>query len=150
VRRLAARAGVLALIAACQAGADRRPPTRIEPAGDGEVAALVAAADGRARAAGRRLVVYVGAAWCEPCVAFHRAAAAGELDRALAGVDFLEFDFDRDEARLTRAGYTSTWLPLFALPNRDGTASDRRIEGARRGADYARTLAARMEPLLAP
>src|SRR5262245_38452241 len=31
----------------------------------------------RAKADGRDLLVYVGAAWCEPCQYFHNAAAAG-------------------------------------------------------------------------
>src|SRR5688500_14350092 len=32
-----------------------------------------------AKAAGERLLVYVGASWCEPCERFHAAVAAGEL-----------------------------------------------------------------------
>src|SRR5690606_5597206 len=33
----------------------------------------------RARAAGERALVYVGASWCEPCERFHEAVEAGEL-----------------------------------------------------------------------
>src|SRR5258708_3032885 len=35
-----------------------------------------------ARAAGdkKKLIVYVGATWCQPCQHFHKAAEAGELD----------------------------------------------------------------------
>jgi hypothetical protein len=142
-----------ALIAvACAPGGGTRPepgPTvRIVPAGDGPVAPLVTAAAARAKAEGRRLLVYVGATWCEPCVVFHDAVAAGALDRELAAVTFLEFDADRDEARLAEAGYASQWLPLFSVPADDGSATSRRIEGARRSGDYARDLAGRLRPLL--
>lgn len=121
---------------------------RIEKAAAGEVAALVARAIEREAEARRRVVVYVGAEWCGPCVAFHEAAARGELDRALAGVTMIEFDLDVDEARLAAAGYASKLVPLFALPRIDGTASGVQIEGARKDADYVAELAPRLRQLL--
>ena len=33
-----------------------------------------------ADASGKRVLVYVGATWCEPCKRFHKALASGELD----------------------------------------------------------------------
>jgi thiol-disulfide isomerase/thioredoxin len=81
----------------------------------------------------RGVVVYVGASWCEPCQGFHRAVQKGELDELLTGVRLVEFDLDQDRDALARAGYASRLIPLFALPNPDGTGSDRRIEGSIKG-----------------
>jgi hypothetical protein len=94
-------------------------------------------------------VVYVGATWCEPCEHFHRAATAGELDAALPGLRFLEFDLDRDRDRLTKAGYASKMVPLFALPNDDGTDAGLRIEGGIKGEGAAKELTERLLRLLA-
>lgn len=85
--------------------------------------------------AGVRVVVYVGAKWCEPCRHFHRALEAGELDEALAGTKFLEFDSDSDSEELRRAGYASQYIPLFSVPDPDGRAGAHRIEGSVKGAE---------------
>jgi hypothetical protein len=98
----------------------------------------------------RRLVVYVGAAWCEPCREFRRAADDGELDPAFGDVTLLEFDRDRDGERLTSAGYTSRYTPLLALPAADGTSSRKQIEGVMKGDDGAVAyIAPRLRRLLA-
>ena len=57
-----------------------------------------------ADASGSRVLVYVGATWCEPCQRFHRALESGELDEVLAGTTFVEFDMDHDGAELKKAG----------------------------------------------
>lgn len=101
------------------------------PAGD--VANLVVAEVARAKAAGRKVIVYVGASWCEPCRNFHHAAEKGELDTVLADVTFIEFDADRDSERLAKAGYTSTYIPLFVVPDASGKASAKRVEGGIKG-----------------
>jgi thiol:disulfide interchange protein len=88
-----------------------------------------------AEAAGVRVVVYVGATWCEPCQHFHKALESGKLDAALAGTQFVEFDADRDRDELRAAGYASKYIPLFSVPDPDGRASNRRIEGSVKGAD---------------
>jgi thiol-disulfide isomerase/thioredoxin len=93
--------------------------------------------------------VYVGASWCEPCVAFHDALVAGQLDAELAGVRFLEFDLDRDQARLAADGYQSRYVPLFALPGPDGRASGKQIQGGVKGSGAADNLVRRLQPLLA-
>ncbi len=67
--------------------------------------------------------MYVGAPWCEPCQVFHQALVAGELDRELSGVRFVEFDLDRDAEPLRAAGYAAPMIPLFALPEASGRAS---------------------------
>lgn len=135
----------------CQAAEPSASPTgpvRFEPAGPGEVAPLIRAAAQRALAEHRRALVYVGAPWCQPCEAFHAAAARGELDAALPGLTLIEFDAERDGGRLAAAGYRSRLVPLFARPQPDGTASGLAIEGARSGGDYVAELTARLGPLL--
>ncbi len=98
-----------------------------------DVAVLVRRELERARADGRDLVVYVGASWCEPCGRFHRAAAAGELDATFPTLRLIEFDLDRDEARLRAAGYVSAMIPLFAAPAPDGRATGLQLEGSIKG-----------------
>ncbi len=82
---------------------------------------------------GMRVLVYVGASWCEPCQRFHRALASGELDESLAGTRFVEFDADRDRAELKAAGYASKYIPLFSVPDPSGHSSGLSIEGSVKG-----------------
>jgi thiol:disulfide interchange protein len=89
-----------------------------------------------ADASGKRVLVYVGATWCEPCKRFHKALESGELDEALAGTKFIEFDADRDRTELQAAGYASKYIPLFSVPDQSGHASGRAIEGSIKG-DHA-------------
>ncbi len=148
---------VLCALAACDTTPSPPPPppqpsgpVRLIEAGAGDVAPLVSSALAAASRAHRRLLVYVGATWCEPCQAFHAAAARGELDATLPGLTLLEFDSDRDNARLTAAGYTSELIPLFAVPGPDGRATDRTTSGAYKTGDYVGQLAPRVRALLNP
>jgi thiol-disulfide isomerase/thioredoxin len=115
----------------------------------GEVAAIAREALVQAAREKRRLVVYVGARWCEPCRKVHEAAERGDLDAAFGNVDLLEFDLDRDGDRLRSAGYKSQYIPLFALPAADGTASGKQIEGAIKGEGAVAFITARLSQLLA-
>ena len=114
----------------------------------GEVAPLVQRELARARSDGRRLLVYVGATWCEPCRRFHDAAAAGKLDAEFGTLRLLEFDFDRDEPRLREAGYVSRLIPLFAAPGPDGRSSGRQMEGSIKGDGAVGEISPRLRALL--
>ena len=152
VLRLAVLA--LACVAACRADTPlpAPPPKGVElvdaPMDTRDVAALVRTTAARVAAQHRRLVVYVGATWCEPCQQFHAAAAAHELDRELPDVTFLVFDFDRDELALNAAGYTSQLIPLFALPGPDGRAGPKRVSGGMHGIDNVPLLTRKLHALL--
>lgn len=98
---------------------------------------------------GANVVVYVGASWCEPCQAFHAALERGELDTALAGVTFVEYDADRDRSRLAAAGYDGRLIPRFALPGDDGRFGGKKIEGGIKGDGAVEHIMKRLEPLLA-
>jgi thiol-disulfide isomerase/thioredoxin len=104
------------------------------PTNGESIAPFVATALKEGRRTRHGVLVYVGATWCEPCQQFHHAVDKGELDELLSGVRLIEFDLDVDRDALTRAGYKSDLIPLFALPNDDGTGSDRRIQGSIKGA----------------
>jgi thiol-disulfide isomerase/thioredoxin len=114
----------------------------------GDVQETVARELARARGDGRRLLVYVGASWCEPCQRFHRAALAGQVDALFPGLRLLEFDLDRDRERLEKAGYASKMIPLFALPRLDGAASGEQIEGSIKGSGAVDQIAPRLRALL--
>lgn len=134
------------LLVACNGLEDKKHDAHVElvdaPATT-DVAATV-----RANMIGKRTIVYVGAAWCEPCRRFHDAAARGELDGQLGGTRFLVFDQDRAKDALVAAGYKSTYIPLFALPAADGTASGKYIEGSIKGDGAVAQIMPRLRALL--
>jgi thiol-disulfide isomerase/thioredoxin len=123
-------------------------PVAIIPAQPGEVGAQVRAELQRVKGAKAEVVVYVGAKWCEPCRRFHQAVSAGELDREFPGLRLIEFDLDRDAEDLERAGYRSRLIPLFALPNQDGTASGKQMEGSIKGPGAVMEISPRLHALL--
>ena len=86
-----------------------------------------------ADAAHVRVLVYVGASWCEPCQRFHQAVERGELNGTLNGLRFLEFDQDRDAGALKTAGYVYQYIPVLALPDPDGRNHGRMISGSIKG-----------------
>ena len=124
------------------------PVDLVEAPPSGDVQEIVARELARARADGRRLLVYVGATWCEPCQRFHEAARAGQVDALFPGLRLLDFDLDRDRERLEKAGYASKMIPLFALPRLDGAASGEQIEGSIKGAGAVDQIAPRLRALL--
>lgn len=115
---------------------------------EGAVDAIVRQEIARANADHRRVVVYEGAKWCEPCQRFHHAAEKGELDADFPDVDFLVFDADRDGERVAAAGYKSKYIPLFALPQSDGRASGMQIEGGVKGEGAVGQIAPRLKHML--
>ena len=122
---------------------------RIVHAGAGPDAARVVRDErAKAKSDGRDLVVYVGATWCEPCQVFHKAAAKGELDGEFPDLTLLEFDLDEDRERLSAAGYVGQFIPLFAMPDAAGRASDKKFEGSVKGAGAIANIAPRLRKIL--
>jgi thiol-disulfide isomerase/thioredoxin len=117
------------------------------PPGIDDVAAYVRDTAARVTAANRRLVVYVGAAWCEPCQQIHAAALAHQLDAEFPDLTLLAFDLDRDGAALHRAGYESPLIPLFAVPLADGRAGERRAYGGVHDGDNVTLLKGKLAHL---
>jgi thiol-disulfide isomerase/thioredoxin len=120
----------------------------VDAPADGPVDALVRNAASAAAREKRRLLVYAGATWCEPCQRFHQAAAAGSLDATFPDLTMLVFDMDRDAERLAAAGYVSKYIPLFALPAADGTASGKQVEGGIKGEGAVGYIVPRLRQLL--
>jgi hypothetical protein len=119
-----------------------------EAPSQGDVDAIVRGGLAEATRGKRRLVVYVGATWCEPCQRFHQAAERGELDATFPDVDLLSFDVDRDGTRLASAGYVSKLIPLLALPAPDGRASGKQVEGGIKGAGAVVYMTRRLRQML--
>lgn len=150
--RFFACAFVLAAIGCSAAPSKPPPPPQLitGPNHDADLTPAIARERAAAEAQHERLLVYVGASWCEPCRRFHDALASGQLDTALRGVRFLEFDSDQAKEALARAGYSSKLIPLFAVPRADGTASEQRIEGSIKGESaVASNLLPRLRDMLA-
>ena len=114
----------------------------------GEVAPFVKREETRAAQNGRRVLVYVGATWCEPCRRFHDAVKAGLLDDQFGTLSLVEFDLDKDGPRLAEAGYAPKLIPLLALPDAEGRASGRQTEGSIKGNGAVADLVPRLRSLL--
>ena len=99
---------------------------------------------------GRRVLVYVGASWCEPCQRFHDAVASGGLDAdpRFGELRLVEFDLDHDADRLREAGYAARLIPLLAVPLADGRASGKQMEGSIKGEGAVAQMAPRLSALL--
>jgi thiol-disulfide isomerase/thioredoxin len=139
---------LLFTIVACSGESARPKLELVEAPQVPDVAAYVSGAVASAEQAHKRLIVYVGAEWCEPCRHFHDAAVAGLLDATFGNLRVLAFDADRDRDGLQRAGYKSELIPLFALPNPDGTASGKQIEGSIKGGGALANITPRLQTLL--
>ncbi|HET9620413.1 MAG TPA: thioredoxin family protein [Kofleriaceae bacterium] len=141
-------------LAACQSGAapSARPAALelVEAPAVKDVAAYVAPLASQAAADHKKLVVYVGASWCEPCRYFHKAAAAHELDDAFGDLRLVVFDADRDQAALEAAGYRYPMIPLFALPSPDGRASGQQFGGSIKGDGAVAQIAPNLRALVGP
>lgn len=124
------------------------PEIVVAPASSDPVETVVRRELARSEREGRRLMVYVGASWCEPCRRFHDAVEAGQLNDELPGLRFLEFDFDRDEERLKAAGYTAKYIPLFAVPGTDGRSAGRLMAGSVKGDGAVADILPRLKALL--
>jgi thiol-disulfide isomerase/thioredoxin len=141
---------VLLAATAAACGMERPRGVEIVAAPQGDVPTIVKLELERAARDRRQLLVYVGATWCEPCRRFHQAAAEHKLDRAFPSLRLLEFDNDRDGARLAMAGYSSQYIPLFAKPGADGRGVGRQIEGSVKGDGAVEQITPRLRGLLTP
>ncbi len=147
-------AAIAVAVAACGSGSAPVPAGSkvelIDASATGDLAQAVATEVARGAADRVPVVVYVGAEWCQPCLDFHAAAVAGQLDRELGPVRFVSFDLDRDGERLAAAGYRSALVPLFARPGADGRATGTQTEGAKMGRAYVPQLVPRIRALVEP
>ena len=128
-----------------------RLPKKIDwvQAAAGPVAPFVSAQQQRAVRDGRRVLVYVGATWCEPCRKLHEAVQRGALDASFGDLRLLEYDLDRDSERLREAGYISQYIPLLALPDEEGRASGKQLAGSVKGDGAVDRIVADLTRLLA-
>ena len=83
-------------------------------------------------------------------IAFHKAAESGQLDAEFGKLRLLVFDLDRDGDALAKANYKSELIPLFALPNPDGTSSGKQIEGSIKGDGAVAQISPRLHELVGP
>jgi thiol-disulfide isomerase/thioredoxin len=115
-------------------GAPALKPEWLTAPADEPVATIMLREADRAAGEGRKVLLYVGASWCEPCQLFHEAVAAGKLDAELGGLRFVAFDLDHDRRRLAMAGCSSDMIPLFARPTAEGRCdATARVAGAMKG-----------------
>ena len=129
---------------------DPTATVRFVTAPQGDVAPLLVAQLAKSTAEHRRVVVYVSAPWCEPCRVFHEAVDRGEMTGKIGALDLVAFDGEMDAERLLMAGYESQFIPAFTVPNADGRASARHMEGSGKGPGASSDLGPRLRELLAP
>jgi thiol-disulfide isomerase/thioredoxin len=97
---------------------------------------------------GRKVLVYIGATWCEPCKRFHAAANRGDLDKSFPDLTLLEFDADKDGERLLNANYETRLIPYFGKPGPDGRGTGDHIEGSVKGDGAVGEITPRLKKLL--
>lgn len=115
---------------------------------NGDLAPVVAKQFAASKAENRTLLVYVGATWCEPCKRLHEAVEKGQLDADFPDLDLIAFDADMDAERLEWAGYHSQMIPALTVPNADGKASERKLEGSIKGDGAVGEITPRLRALL--
>ncbi len=140
---------VLVLAIACSSRAPHGKLELVDAPAVPDVAPLIASEVTKAQHDGKRLLVYVGAPWCEPCRHFHEAAAAGQLDDTFGSLRLLVFDDERDGPSLGRAGYGYKMIPMFAIPGADGRATGKNIQGSIKGDGAVAQITPRLQALLA-
>jgi thiol-disulfide isomerase/thioredoxin len=144
---------VLFLLAACATPSPPPPAARgldiVAAPAEGDVVTLVTQARSRAERQGKRLLVYVGATWCKPCRELHDAVVGGQFADWQPAATLLEFDLDKDKARLAAAGYQGDFVPLLAVPAADGRAGPHLSSGVQKDGDYLTQLRERLGQLLA-
>jgi thiol-disulfide isomerase/thioredoxin len=104
----------------------------------------------RAKQDKKKLLVYVGATWCEPCQRFHKAAEAGELDTVFPDLRFIDLDDDADASVIAELGCASRLIPLFAIPDANGHCTERRVEGGIKGDGAVGYMSPRLRALVGP
>lgn len=137
-----------AIVAAPEPTTPRKVIFHKAPGGD--VAKVVQTAMAQAKEDHRKLLVYIGATWCEPCQRFHHAAEQGELDPKFGDLTLIEFDLDADGQRLSSAGYSPQYIPYFGVPAETGRASGKGSSGSIKGPGAVDDLVPKLEALLAP
>jgi thiol-disulfide isomerase/thioredoxin len=115
-----------------------------------EPAAFVTSELARAKSDHKKLLVYVGATWCEPCQRFHKAAQAGELDNVFPDIRLVDLDADKDAAIVDALDCRSQLIPLFSMPDESGHCSAKRVEGGIKGDGAVGYIAPRLRSLLGP
>ncbi len=116
---------------ACDSGpqtAAEPPPSKPGPElvpvlTEGRVDTIVRAELARAKRDHRKLVIYVGGQWSEPCKQFEQMVASGALRDEFPDLRLLKFDSE-DEPRLRAANYFFQVLPTFAIPAENGRGTD--------------------------
>lgn len=128
-------------------------PQKVEwvkvPAGS-EPTAWVKQELARAKADQKKLVLYVGAKWCEPCNHFHEATDRGELDAEFPDLRLVSFDHDDEAATIAALGCESQYIPMFSVPDAEGHCTRRQIQGGIKGAGTVAFLSKKLRNLIGP
>lgn len=124
-----------------------KPPIHTSDLPDGsDVSAGLRGAVGEAERAGLKPVLYLGATWCQPCVAYERALFHPEMVAAHANVLLVKADFDRHGSALEAAGFVASGVPFWCHLDREGGNSGRCITGAAWGEDTPENMAPVLRP----
>ncbi|MFO0614501.1 MAG: thioredoxin family protein [Polyangiaceae bacterium] len=104
----------------------------------------------RAKADQKKLVLYVGAKWCEPCNNFHEATDRGELDEAFPDLRLVAFDHDDEASAISALGCDSNYIPMFSVPDEEGRCTRRQIQGGIKGANNVAFISKKLRNLIGP
>lgn len=108
----------------------------------GALQELVKAEVGKAAAKAQRPVVYLGAAWCDPCVALKKHRHDPLMTDAMRGAYVIEIDLDDWKLEDMKAlGFRTGVVPIFHAVNSEGRATGPAVDGSSWGANVPASMA---------
>lgn len=106
-----------------------------------DVPSIAADFAAEAVAAGKTPVVYVGAGWCQPCVAYKAVLDDPRMKEAHAGVRILEADMDLHYEGLSELGVNPSGIPHWEILDASGKSTGAVITGGAWGDNTPENMA---------
>jgi hypothetical protein len=87
-------------------------------------------------------IVYVGATWCDPCLALKKHRDDPKMVDAFEGTFVIEIDADDwNAASFGALGYKTSVIPIFIAVDAEGKATGRTIDGGAWGDNIPQNMA---------
>ena len=87
-------------------------------------------------------VVYVGATWCEPCLAIKKHRDDPRMKEAFTGVAIIEVDMDQWKSeQFAELNMKPSAIPVFYAVGSDGKATGKEIDGGAWGDNIPENMA---------
>ena len=116
---------------------------------DGDLTTVLAREAVKARAAGQRPYVEVGATWCGPCLKLKASLDDARMVEAFRGTRILRLDLDAWQPQLLGAGFRVDVIPVFIQLSGEGKPTTRTLTGEAWKEDTVEGMAPVLQKFLA-